>query len=189
MLGYLSLELQEQLNTLMLPVLVLIGLAVAVAVDPYVRKPVKHIMLMIDAAVMMILFACCVSNALNAAWNPAYVTAETALSVYCYIMRPAIIVLFIYVIWDDPRRRLFWIPIVINTLIYMTAFYRPWTFWIDTDGMFHRGPLGYAAHWIGLIMLFSQLTIALAQIRKADDRDRLSVSTNRLLWRSSAFRS
>ena len=60
-MGYLSLELQEQLNTLMLPVLVLIGLAVAVAVDPYVRKPVKHIMLMIDAAVMMILFACCVS--------------------------------------------------------------------------------------------------------------------------------
>ena len=173
MLGYLSLELQEQLNTLMLPAMVLIGLAVAVAVDPYVRKPVKRVMLMIDAAVMMILVACCVSNALDAAWNPAYVTAETALSVYCYIMRPAIIVLFIYVIWDDPRRRLFWIPIVINTLIYMTAFYRPWTFWIDTDGMFHRGPLGYAAHWIGLIMLFSQLTIALAQIRKADDRDRL----------------
>ena len=81
LLGYLSLELQEQLNTLMLPVLVLIGLAFAVAVDPYVRKPVKRIMLMIDAAVMMILFACCVSNALEAAWNPAYVTVETALSV------------------------------------------------------------------------------------------------------------
>ena len=62
LLGYLSLELQEQLNTLMLPVLVLIGLAFAVTVDPYVKKPVKRVMLMIDAAVMMILIACCVSG-------------------------------------------------------------------------------------------------------------------------------
>ena len=172
-MGYLSLELQEQLNTLMLPVLVLIGLAFAVTVDPYVKKPVKRVMLMIDTAVMMILFACCVSNALEAAWKPVYVTAETALSVYCYIIRPAIIVLFIFVIWDDPRRRLFWIPVVINTVIYMTAFFRPWTFWFDTEGMFHRGPLGYAAHWAGLILLVSQLIIALIQTRKDDGKDSL----------------
>ena len=79
----LSLELQEQLNTLMLPFLVLIGLAFAVAVDPYVKKPVKQVMLLIDAIELSIILACCISNGLEAAWTPAYVTVQTALSAYC----------------------------------------------------------------------------------------------------------
>ena len=94
-MGYLSLELQEQLNTLMLPFLVLIGLAFAVAVDQYVKKPVKRVMLLSDAIEVTIILACCLSNGLDAAWVPAYVTLQTVLSAYRYIMRPVIIVLFV----------------------------------------------------------------------------------------------
>ena len=180
-MGYLSLELQEQLNTLMLPFLVLIGLAFAVAVDPYVKKPVKRVMLLIDVIELSIILACCVSNGLEAAWTPAYVTAQTALSVYCYIMRPVIIVLFIYIIWDDPRRRLFWIPAGLNAAVYLTTFFRHWTFHITPEGNFIRGAMGYTAHWIGILLLLCQLNIALSQSRKTEGREKLIPIVNVML--------
>ena len=180
-MGYLSLELQEQLNTLMLPFLVLIGLAFAVAVDPYVKKPVKRVMLLIDAIELSIILACCLSNGLDAAWVPAYVTPQTALSAYCYIMRPVIIVLFIYVIWDDPRRRLFWIPAGLNAAVYLTTFFRHWTFHITPEGNFIRGAMGYTAHWIGILLLLCQLNIALSQSRKTEGREKLIPIVNVML--------
>ena len=179
--GYISLELQEQLNTLMLPFLVLIGLAFAVAVDPYVKKPVKRVMLLIDAIELSIILACCLSNGLDAAWVPAYVTPQTALSAYCYIMRPVIIVLFIYVIWDDPRRRLFWIPAGLNAAVYLTTFFRHWTFHITPEGNFIRGAMGYTAHWIGILLLLCQLNIALSQSRKIEGRERLIPIANAVI--------
>ena len=180
-MGYLSLELQEQLNTLMLPFLVLIGLAFAVAVDPYVKKPIKRVMLLIDAIEVTIILAAVISNTLEASWKDTFVTAQTALSVYCYIMRPAIIVLFIYILWDDPRRRLFWIPAGLNAAVYLTAFFRPWTFHISPDGMFYRGPLGFTAHWVGLLLLACQLNIALSQSRKTEGREKLIPIANVML--------
>lgn len=179
--GYLSLELQEQLNTLMLPFLVLIGLAFAVAVDPYVKKPVKQVMLLIDAIELSIILACCVSNGLEAAWTPKYVTVQTALSVYCYIMRPVIIVLFIYIIWDDPRRRLFWIPAGLNAAVYLMTFFRPWTFQITPEGHFIRGSMGYAAHWTGLLLLLCQLNVTLWRFRKIEGRERLIPIANAVI--------
>ena len=186
-MGYLSLELQEQLNTLILPVLVLIGLAFTVAVDPYVKKPVKRVMLLIDAIETTIILACCVSNALEAAWTPQYATVQTALSVYCYIMRPAIIVLFIYVIWDDPRRRLCWIPAGLNAAVYLTTFFRQWTFYITPDGNFIRGPMGYEAHWAGLLLLLFQLNITLWQFRKMEGREKLIPIANVVIMLLGVF--
>lgn len=49
---YFSLEFQEKASTLMLPLMALIGLIFAVCVDPYVKKPVKRVMLTIDALVL-----------------------------------------------------------------------------------------------------------------------------------------
>ena len=180
-MGDLSLELQEQLNTLMLPFLVLIGLAFAVAVDQYVKKPVKRVMLLIDAIEVTIILACCLSNGLDAAWVPAYVTPQTVLSAYCYIMRSVIIVLFVYVIWDDPRRRLLWIPAGLNAAVYLSTFFRHWTFHITPEGNFIRGPLGYTAHWVGLLLLVFQLNIALSQSRKTEGREKLIPIVNVML--------
>ena len=172
-LGYLSYELQEQLNTLMLPILVLIGLAFAMGVDPYVKKPIKRVMLMIDAVELTLIANSIATNAMLAVWDPAFLTAKTALSVYGYVMRPVVIVLFAHVIWDDPRRRLFWIPACINLAIYLTAFFAPWTFRIDSDGLFYRGPLGYTAHIVSAVLLAALLIVALGRFRSVRGAERL----------------
>ena len=108
---------------------------------------------MIDAAVMTLILANCLANLLAARWNPSFVMLRTAISVYGYIVRPTIILLFIYIVWDSPKRRLFWILIALNAAVFLTAFFRPWTFFITEDGIWHRGPLGYSAHWVSFILL------------------------------------
>ena len=123
-------QIQEQLNTLMLPFLALVGLAFSVSIDPYVKKQTRRIMLLIDAAVMTLILANCLANLLAARWNPSFVMLRTAISVYGYMVRPTIILLFIYIVWDSPKRRLFWILIALNAAVFLTAFFRPWTFFI-----------------------------------------------------------
>ena len=169
----ISLALQEQLNTLLLPVLALGALAFVVGVDSYVTLPVRRVMLPIIAIVLALIAANSVSNALTCAWSPAYVSLETALSVFSYIMRPAVIVLFIYIVWDDPRRRLFWLPVALNAAVYLTAFWRPWTFCVTADGAFFRGPLGYTAHGISFLLLAAQLAITLIQYRRVRSAEKL----------------
>ena len=177
-MGYISLELQGQLNTLMLPVLVLIGLAFAVCADSYVDKRIRMDMLAIEGSILTLIAANCIESALLKAWDPAYITLKTALSVYGYVCRPVIIVLFIYLVWDHPKRRLFWILPGIDLAVYMTAFFRPWTFHVSEEGSFYRGPLGYTAHIVSLILLLSQMVIALDRFWYARSMARLVFVAN-----------
>ena len=172
-MGYLSPELQEQLNTLILPVLVLVGLVFTVYTDQYVRKPLKRVMLVIAVIILTLIADNCAENALMEAWDPSLVRAKTALSVYSYAMRPVVIVLFIYIVWDHPLRRLFWIPAGLNGLIYLTAFFSPWTFHIAEDGLFYRGPAGYTAHLTAFVLLLAQMTVTLARFRRVSGREKL----------------
>ena len=161
------------MNTLMLPVLGLIGLALTVCADPYLKKSTRGIILLIDAAVMTLILDNSLTNLLMAAWDPAYVMLKTAISVYSYVMRPVIIVLFIYIVWDNPRRKLFWIPVVLNAAVFLTALFGPWAFYISGSGNFHRGVLGYTAHWVSYGLLAAQIVITLVQYRKVSGLERM----------------
>ena len=172
-MGFFSIELQEQFSSLMLPILALVGLAFAVMVDPYVKRPTKRIILLIDVMVLTLIVENIAANIMMASWSPSWVTVKTAMSVYCYATRPAIIVLFVYIVWDDPRRRWFWIPVGVNLAIYLTALFAPWTFSIGEDGLFYRGPLGYTAHYFSFMLLFGQLVVALTQLRKSSGVEKL----------------
>ena len=183
----LTVGLQEQLNTLLLPVLALIGMVFAVVVDPYVKKPTKRIMLMIDAIVLTLIAENTASNIMLASWNPAWVTLKTAMSVYCYIMRPVVIVLFVCVVWDDPRRRWFWLPVGLNAAMYLTALFRPWLFHIDAQGYFYRGPLGHTAYLISFALLLALLVVILVHFRQVRGTEKLIPIANAVVVALCAF--
>lgn len=183
-----ELQLQEQLNTLILPVLALIGQAFAVSVDRYVNKQTRRIMLTIDAVLLSLIAANLLGNLLDVAWSPAFVTLKTAQSVYCYIMRPVVIALFIYILWDDPRRYLFWIPVGVNAVIYLTAFFKPWTFYITAaEGNFFRGPIGYTAHFISIVLLLGELNAALVHFSKDGYAEKLIPAANTMIAMMGIF--
>ncbi|MBQ8093932.1 MAG: hypothetical protein IJ242_10200, partial [Clostridia bacterium] len=67
-LEYLSFELQEKMNTLMLPLMILVALGIAVAADSYVKKPAKRIMLFIDAIVLTLIAGNSIFNTITVSW-------------------------------------------------------------------------------------------------------------------------
>lgn len=160
-------QLQAQLDALLLPVLALVGLSVIMRYDHYLKRSKKRLLLVINVIVLTLIAATCTTNALVAAWRPEYVPLHTAVSVYCYIARPVIIVLFIYMVWDDPKRRLFWIPVGLNAAVFLTTFFKPWAFVITPDGYFLRGPLGYTAHWVSALLLIALLVVTLVTFSRA----------------------
>ena len=154
-------QIQSQLIALLLPTLALLGLGVAVGFDPYLRRDKKRTLLLIEAIVFTLIVNNCVSIALEGTWKSEYVFLKTCLDVYSYAARPAAIVLFIYNVWDDPRRRLFWIPVGLNAAVFLTALVNDWAFRIDQNGYFFRGRLGYTAHWVSGFLLVSILVVML----------------------------
>lgn len=153
--------LQNLLIAFLLPALALFGLGVAVGFDPYLHRDKKRTLLFIEAIVLTLIVNNCVCLAIAEAWKPEYVPLITLIDISCYTARPVVITLFIQTVWDDPRRHLFWIPAALNAAIFLTALFRPWTFWIAPDGQFFRGPLGYTAHWVSGFLLVSMLVIML----------------------------
>ena len=71
-MSYFSLEQQEQLSTLMLPILGLIGLFFALGIDSYIQKPLKRVLLVINVIVLTVILDNFMGSALNAAWKPQY---------------------------------------------------------------------------------------------------------------------
>ena len=152
---------QNLLISLLLPTLALFGLGVAVGFDPYLKRDKKRTLLLIEAIVLTLIADNIVDLAVVEAWKPEYVFLKTFLDVCSYAARPVVITLFIHTVWDDPRRRLFWIPVGLNAAIFLTALVGPWAFWIAPDGLFYRGPLGYTVHWVSGFLLASMLVIML----------------------------
>ena len=172
-MGSVSYELQEQLNTLALPVLILVGMAFAVCADSYIKKSFRRIMLAIVFIILTLIAGNCISNVMMKIWDPSFVMLNTGLSIYCYVMRPVCIILFIYIVLDSPKRRLFWILAGLNTAVYLTAFFRPWVFEFTREGIFIRGPLGYTAHVVCFVLLAAQMVITLVHFRNARWVDKL----------------
>ena len=129
----------------------LIGLTFAVAVDPYIRKEDRRIMLVIVALV----YSLVVQNYLEyiLGFNAQPVFARTLTSIYGYSIRPLIIVLFGYIVSKNRNVWFGWILIGVNTLVHLTALFSPICFEINEENHFARGPLGYCCHVVSVVLL------------------------------------
>ena len=152
-------------------VLQIAGVSFAVIVDPYIKRRHRRFMLYIIVLVTSLIFQ-----------NRLEVTAsdlQTFYSVWGYIVRPVVIVLYIQIVISsgelakEQEQRLaaasvsgkeakipwylspkpMWALVIANTIIYMTAFVSPLTISFDEEGHFMRGPLGYTCHIVSFILL------------------------------------
>lgn len=82
---------------------------------------------------------------LYCAQNPALKNWRVLSSVLGYCTRPMVGMCFLSMIVDLRQKQYyyFWIPAILNTLVFCTAFFSKLTFWYDDEYDFHRGPLGY----------------------------------------------
>ena len=161
-------------NTLILSiplVLELLGLLIAVRLEPYITRKHERIMLII----LLLEFILILENIANAHIETVGTmpVARTAVSILGYSLRPAIIVMFFYLIDEGGSKVPAWILIAINTCIYLTAFFTDIAFQIDADNTFHRGPLGYTAHVISAVLLAWLIVLSMRRFLGDRHKDRL----------------
>ena len=127
----------------------IVGLFLAVLIDPYIKKRDRRIMLAITGLV----FSLVVQNYAD------YISDQmgmdllrTIVSVWGYSVRPVILLLFISLLNNKKNYRILIGLVMVNAAVFFSAFFSRISFWIE-DGHFQRGPLGFTCHVISLIML------------------------------------
>ena len=156
----ISNELQNQLIGLLPALLLLFGLFFAVMADPYLKKRYRWLLI----AVILTALALVAEDNLQKLWeqDPEYRVLRTISSVFGYIMRPVLIVLFLYIVYEGKKRVFFWIPVAVNAAVYGTALFGSGlAFTFSENYGFIRGPLGFCCFIIsiGLVLCLLALTI------------------------------
>ena len=122
------------------------------------------------------LFACVLLIALDvfesiAQMDPARRDLRMVTSIAGYALRPVAVLGFLLVVWPPERKKwFFWIPVLLNALLYCTALFTPLTFSFDADYSFQRGPLGGTVFYVCIAYLV--MTLFTIHVRFRDHRIR-----------------
>ena len=135
--------------------LLLLGLAFIVGIDPYIRREHRRTMLVI-AALCLTLIAQNYWDYVLAVGQPRPML-RTIVSIYGYAVRPVILILFLDIVQPRGKRWYWWVLAGLNGAIYLTALFSPVSFWIDQGNYFHAGPLGCSCLVTSMVLLMSLL--------------------------------
>ncbi len=142
----------HEILLLLLPLaLQLFGVTVAVLIDPYIKKKHKTIMLII----VSLLISLIVQNVAECLFENEVRFRSWRLisSIYGYSVRPAIPVMFCYLIGEERSYRPAWFLVILNAAIHLSALFSGICFGIDANNHFFRGPLGYSCHIVSAVLL------------------------------------
>ena len=145
-------DIQSSIIVIGILTALLIGLTFVTIIDSFIKKEHKKILLIIVAILASLIAQ---NFAEFILWHPGQsITLRKFVSIYGYIVRPIVIVMFLYLV-AKKNRLLYvaWGLIGINALVYLTATFSKIAFYISKDNHFQRGPLGYTCHIVSAILL------------------------------------
>lgn len=131
--------------------LILLGLAYAVAVDSFLSARIRRIMLVIVVLILSLVVQSYLDYLLDK--RIALPLARILTGIYGYSVRPVILLLFLYIVGSKRIARAFWPLVGLNALIHLTALFSDVCFTISAANHFRRGPLGYSCHIVSGILL------------------------------------
>ena len=101
--------------------------------------------------------------------DPSRRSLRLITSVAGYSLRPAAVLGLLLVVWPPRKKHWFlWIPVVLNALVYSTAWFSPLAFTFDENYAFSRGPLGWIVVPVSLLYLI--LVFGMVHLRFRDSR-------------------
>ncbi len=154
------------------PLLLLLGLGFIAAIDPYIRRAQRRVMLVI-AALSLTLVA---QNILEDSFfvNRSNLALKNLLSAYGYSVRPVILILFLYFIKPRGKKRLQWLLAGINAVLYFSSPFTGLCFEIrETDYVLLRGPLWLLCLAVSAILLVELLAQTILLYRGTRKWERL----------------
>ena len=99
--------------------LLLLGLGFTVVIDPYIRREHRRIMLVIVVLCLSLVGQNLGENALFI--RRSGLTLKNLLSAFGYSVRPVILILFLYIVRPEGKKRLWWTPAGVNAVLYFTS--------------------------------------------------------------------
>ncbi len=107
--------------------------------------------------------------------NLRYITAILA-----YIIRPTTLVLIISLLLSTRKNKykevLLWTPIIIEVILMVSTPFTHLVFYYDQNNIFHRGPLGYFAHILGLMYLLVFVYVVIRMSKEVNQLEILTVA-------------
>ena len=169
---HLQLESQLQVAINFALMLSLWGLLFAVLADPYLKKR-ERLQLFLATIIAFVLV---IQSQLDPwfGYQRNSLLGRTIAAMIGYQLRPVILMLFISLTEQEKIKRIIWLPVAVNALIYSTALFSGVTFYFSEDFSFHRGPLGFTCHVISFGLLIYLLALS---IRKFGMRKHLETLT------------
>lgn len=160
------------LALLFAPLLLLLGLGFVAAIDPYIRREQRHVVLVIVALSLTLITQNLLENSFFV--NRSNLALKNLLSAYGYSVRPVILILFLCIVQPDGKRRLHWATAGINAALYFTSPFTGLCFEIrESDYAFLRGPLWLFCFVFSAILLIELLTRTILFYRGTGKRERL----------------
>ncbi|MBQ8304772.1 MAG: histidine kinase [Blautia sp.] len=165
---------------LLVPLLLqLLGLTLAVLIDPYISRRNRRQLLVIVVVILSLVIQNVVEETISG--NRNLISQRRVVSVYGYIIRPVIIFLFMGVVSESRKLRLAWIPLGINAAVYMTAFFSKLSIWFKSDNTFQRGPLAYTCHVVSAFLMLWLLIVSLQNYSRIRTKESLIPAFDTLL--------
>ena len=132
--------------------LLLIGLGFTVWVDPYIGRERRRVMLLI----VLLSLSLIAQNMLEYRYAVMQPRRDwrTVLTIYGYSVRPVILILFLYIVYDKKKKLWpWWVLAGVNAAVYLSALFSPVSFWIDGGNNYHGGPLAPCCVISSMILL------------------------------------
>lgn len=101
------------------------------------------------------------------------ITARTFVSVYGYTVRPIIILLYLFLVRPDKKHIPANILVLLNFLVYTTAFYSRLSIGFTEDNHFYGGPLRYTCLIISVILLIYHVVVVILEFKKSKKKNLL----------------
>ena len=160
----------------------LLGISFAVGVDPYISRKRKGTMFGIIVLLAGLIAMDIVSTVLtDMEASPSVILGRTLQSIFCYSVRPIILLLFIRLVRPEKKYWPLFGLTAVCALLYLTALFTPLTFGFHEDNVFFRGPLGYTSHVVSGVLLVSLLVVSLREYGSLRRAEALIPAFNSLL--------
>ena len=159
------------LTSVLPPVLILLGLIVAVRLDTHISKKPKTAMHWIIVFSLCLVAQNCLTDRIP--YVAENRTIHTTLSALGYSLRPAILLLYIIIVSPERKCLPELVLVIVNTLLYFSAYFWPITFWWSTYMNFMSGPLRNVCLYVSFFLLSELAWISVRKYRNEPGRELL----------------
>ena len=145
----------------------LAGLMLAVLNDTHIRRKHQWVMLIIVLLNLFLILQNLADYELSEGETRRL--ARTLAGIFGYSLRPAILVMFFYIVSRRKSHWREWLLVGINAAVYLTALFSGISFQIGEQNNFMGGPLRYTCHVVSAILL---LELVWLSVREFGGRDK-----------------